>query len=102
MLSHSFWRRHFAHDSGVLNTQILNTQILVDGQMFTVVGVTPAGFGGIDFTNFPEVWVPLNHGVKVDPLLKAQIPLNHQSFSPFGVVGRLKAGTAIAQAQSPA
>jgi putative ABC transport system permease protein len=95
MLSHSFWRRHFAHDSSVLNTQIL-----VDGQPFTVVGVTPAGFGGIDFTNFPEVWVPLNYGVKIDPLLKAQIPLNHQSFSPFGVVGRLKPGTTIAQAQA--
>ena len=95
MLSHSFWRRHFAHDSSVLNTQIL-----VDGQPFTVVGVTPAGFGGIDFTNFPEVWVPLGQGIKVDPLLKAQIPLQHQSFSPFGVVGRLKKGITLGQAQA--
>lgn len=94
MLSHSFWRRHFAHDKSVLNSLIL-----VDGQPFTVVGVTPAGFGGVDFTNFPEVWVPLNLGAKLDPLLKSQIPLHHQSFSPFGVVGRLKPGVNIVQAQ---
>ncbi len=90
MLSYGFWQRHFAHDASVLNTQVL-----VDGQSFTVVGVTPAGFGGIDFTNFPEIWVPLSHAVKVDPLLKSQIPIKHQSFSPFGVVGRLKPGVTL-------
>ncbi len=95
MLSYGFWQRHFAHDASVLNTQVL-----VDGQSFTVVGVTPAGFGGIDFTNFPEIWVPLSHAVKVDPLLKSQIPIKHQSFSPFGVVGRLKPGVTLAQAQA--
>jgi len=95
MLGHSFWRRHYPHDASALGSQIL-----VDGQWFTVVGVTPAGFGGVSFENFPEIWLPLTYGVEVDPLLKSQIPLNHESFSPFAVVGRLKAGVSAAQAQA--
>jgi putative ABC transport system permease protein len=42
MLSHSFWRKHFPSA-----TSVLGSQILIDGQWFTVVGVTPAGFGGV-------------------------------------------------------
>jgi len=33
-------------------------------------------------------------------LLKSQIPLNHQSFAPFAVIGRLKPGVSAAQAQA--
>jgi predicted permease len=95
MLSHNFWRRHYPRDAGVLGSQIL-----VDGQWFTVVGVTPAGFGGVSFENYPEIWIPLAYAVQIDPLLKSQIPLNHESFAPFGVVGRLKPGSSLAQAQA--
>jgi len=95
MLSHSFWRKHFPSA-----TSVLGSQILIDGQWFTVVGVTPAGFGGVSFENSPEIWIPLTYGVEIDPLLKSQIPLNHQSFAPFAVVGRLKPGVSEAQAQA--
>jgi len=71
MLGHSFWKRHFASDSSVLGSQIL-----IDGQWFTVVGVTHQ-VGGVSFENFPEIWIPLAYGVQIDPLLKSQIPLNH-------------------------
>jgi putative ABC transport system permease protein len=95
MLGHNFWRRHYPPDASALGSQIL-----VDGQWFTVVGITPAGFGGVSFENFPEIWLPLSYGVQIDPLLKSQIPLNHESFSPFAIVGRLKPGISIAQAQA--
>lgn len=95
MLSHSFWRRHF---SG--GTSVLGMQLLIDGQPFAVVGVTPPGFGGVSFENFPDVWLPLNHAVNIDPLLKSQIPQKKQSFSAFAVIGRLKPGVSMAQAQS--
>jgi putative ABC transport system permease protein len=95
MLGHSFWRRHYPSGASALGSQIL-----VDGQWFTVVGVTPAGFGGISFENFPGIWIPLAYAVQIDPLLKGQIPLNHESFAPFGVVGRLKPGTTLAQTQA--
>jgi putative ABC transport system permease protein len=95
MLSHNFWKRHFPSHASVLGSQIL-----IDGQWFTVIGVTPAGFGGVSFENFPQIWVPLSYGVQIDPLLKSQIPLNHKSFVPFAVVGRLKTGISAVQAQA--
>jgi len=95
LLSHNYWRRHFSADAAVLGLTVV-----VDGQPFTVVGVTPAGFGGVSFENLPEVWLPMNYGFQVDPLLKSQMPLGSESFSPFRVVGRLKPGTSITQAQA--
>lgn len=95
MLGHQFWQRHFPSDASVLGSQIL-----IDGQWFTVVGVTSAGFGGVSFENFPQIWIPLSYGVQVDPLLKSQIPLNHKSFVPFAVAGRLKTGISAVQAQA--
>ena len=95
MLSHDFWRRHFSSDAAVIGTTAV-----VDGQEFTVVGITPAGFGGVSFENLPGVWLPMSYGFQIDPLLKSQIQLNSLSFSPFAVVGRLKHGTSIIQAQA--
>jgi putative ABC transport system permease protein len=95
LLGQNFWRRHYPSDASVLGSQML-----VDGQWFTVVGVTPAGFGGVSFENFPEIWLPLSYGIQIDPLLKSQIPQNHESFAPFAIVGRLKVGVSIGQAQA--
>jgi len=94
MLSHDFWRRNCPDAS------ILGTQVLVDGQPFTVVGVTPAGFGGVSFENFPEIWLPMSYAVKIDPLLKSQIPLNKQSFTAFRAIARLRSGISLEKAQA--
>jgi len=95
MLSHDFCHRHFSSDASVLGMTVL-----IDGQLFSVVGVTPAGFGGVSFENLPEVWLPMSYGLQLDPLLKSQIPLGSRSFSPFGIIGRLKPGVTMAQAQA--
>lgn len=97
MLSHNFCRRHFPDAKTALGSQIL-----IDGQWFTIVGVTPANFGGVDFHNFPEIWIPMSFAFQIDPLLKSQIPQQKESFIPFGAVGRLKPGVSIAQAQAEA
>lgn len=95
MLSYSYWRRHFPADASVLGTTVI-----VDGQPFTVAGVVPAGFGGVSFENLPEVWLPMSYASQVDPLLKSQIPLQRESFSILGVVGRLKPGVSLEQARA--
>jgi predicted permease len=95
MLSDDFLQRRFS--SGA---QVLGTTVIVDGHQFTIVGVTPSGFGGVSFENLPEIWIPMTYGFQIDPLLKSQIPLQRDSFSPFAVVGRLKQGVSIAQAQA--
>jgi len=95
MLSDNFWRRYFFANAGVLGTTVT-----VDGQQFTVVGITPPGFGGVSFENLPEIWMPMAYGFQIDPLLKSQIPLRRESFAPFAVVARLKPGVSITQAQA--
>jgi putative ABC transport system permease protein len=95
MLSHDLWRRHFP-----TGANILGTVVIVDGQQFTVVGITPAGFGGVSFENFPGIWLPMSYGFRIDPLLKSQIPLNSDNFPIFAVVGRLKPGISMVQAQA--
>lgn len=95
MLSNDLWRSQFA-----ANESVLGMTVIIDGQQFTVIGIGPAGFGGVSFENLPKVWIPMNDGFQVDPLLKIQIPLQRESFAPFGVIARLKHGVSITQAQA--
>jgi putative ABC transport system permease protein len=95
MLSYEYWRNHFRLDGGALGTTLL-----VDGQPFTVVGVTPRGFGGVAYENLPEVWLPMTYAFQVDPLLRSEIPHKDEKFTPVGVVGRLKPGISLAHAQA--
>src|SRR5215831_3967848 len=95
MLSYNYWRNHFRFDRGVLGTTLL-----VNGQAFTVVGIALPGFGGVGFENLPEVWLPMTAAFQVDPLLRTEIPHQDEGFVPFGVVGRLKPGVSLVQAQA--
>ncbi|HKH49569.1 MAG TPA: ABC transporter permease [Thermoanaerobaculia bacterium] len=51
VLSHGIWQRRFGSDPG-----IVNRQIPIDGESFTVIGVMPPGFS---FPSKCEVWLPL-------------------------------------------
>ncbi len=95
MIGDDFWRSKFSHSASVLGSTAM-----IDGRQFTIVGVTPAGFGGVAFDNFPKVWLPAALGFEIDPLLKTQMPLNRQSFEPFTVFARLKNGVPIQAAQA--
>ncbi len=54
VISHELWRRRFAADSG-----IVGRQILVNGQRFTVIGVTPVRFNGLYPVIRTDAWVPM-------------------------------------------
>jgi len=55
VLSHALWKRRF---NG--NTGIINQQVVLNGHSYTVVGVAPSGFYGIDRGIVSEFWVPLS------------------------------------------
>jgi len=57
VLGHRLWQRRFAGDP-----DIVGKSITLSGRAFTVVGVAPAGYRGIDFVLDPEFWVPLGMG----------------------------------------
>src|SRR6188508_1586515 len=54
VLSHPYWTRRFAADP-----QVLNQQLIVNGQSLTIVGVAPKGFDGTTLGSRPEVFVPI-------------------------------------------
>jgi predicted permease len=54
VLSHSYWTRHFGADPSVLNKILLINNIEM-----TVVGVSEAGFSGVQVGKTPDIFVPL-------------------------------------------
>jgi predicted permease len=56
VLSHGLWQRHFASDPA-----IAGKVVVLSGRPYTVVGVAPAGFRGVDMILDSQFWVPLGH-----------------------------------------
>ncbi|HEX8881927.1 MAG TPA: ABC transporter permease, partial [Candidatus Acidoferrum sp.] len=54
VLSHAFWRNHFASDPGVIGTRVD-----VNKHPFTVIGVAPGSFHGADLFLWPDFWIPM-------------------------------------------
>src|SRR5262245_4739000 len=54
ILGHNVWRRRFASDPNVVGKTIH-----INSYPFTVVGVAPPGFFGVEVGASPEVWVPM-------------------------------------------
>ncbi len=88
LLSHAFWRRQFAADSG-----IVGQAITLNGQPVTVVGVLPDRF------DFGSVFSP---GAKVDIYVPAILSDMQDWGNTLALIGRLKPGVSLAQAQAEA
>jgi predicted permease len=54
VLSHSYWTRHFGGDPSVLNKVLL-----INNVEMTVVGVSQAGFSGVQVGKTPDLYVPM-------------------------------------------
>jgi putative ABC transport system permease protein len=55
VLSYGFWKRRFDGDPKVFKGQ----EVIVNGQLFAVVGVMPRDFGGLSVDTAPDMWIPL-------------------------------------------
>jgi predicted permease len=97
MLSRDMWERSFAADPG-----ILGRQIAVNGAQFTVVGIVPSGFTGLDLDrkSKPEIWFP----TMMYPVILwwgSDVDLQHHGGDEWlAATGRLKPGVTMAQANA--
>ena len=101
VISHGLWQRRFA-----ANPNIIGQKLLLNGQSFTIIGVTPAGFNGAQLGNVRNLYVPMmmqavmrppraGYSGEMNPdLLKVR--RNRWLFS----IGRLKPGVTTQQAQA--
>lgn len=96
VLGHDFWQSEFGGDRSVIGRRIL-----LDGIDFSIIGVAPKKFTGMDQYVRPDVFVP----VMMWPWLATdakQNPLEDRGDRELMVKGRLKPGVSIAEAQAEA
>jgi predicted permease len=85
VLSDAFWRRRFGADPRVIGTAVrMNTH------PFTIVGVAPAGFHGVDLQDVPDVWIPVSMVLDVSPNMAQFKPLERRGFSWLDGIARLR------------
>jgi predicted permease len=89
VLSHRFWTT--AHRGA---PDVLGRKIIVRERECLVVGVAPEGFRGHDSVYAPDLWVPLR------PLNDPKLLASRSMAFFSGVIGRLKPGVSIAQAEA--
>jgi len=93
ILGYQLWQERFGG-----SRDILGRPLALNGGVYTVIGVMPAGFEfprgeemppGLDFARKPDLWVPL--------VLPASLPENAPD--ELAVIGRMKSGIAMSQVQ---
>lgn len=89
ILSESLWHGPFGSDP-----KIIGKTVSLDKRGFTVVGVMPAGFRYPPLADIGGIWIPMVQ----DPFFSKFMP--QQGGHYLRVVGRLKPGVSLAQAQT--
>ena len=94
VISHSLWQRRFGGSDTVIGRSVT-----VNGAPFTIIGVGPAGFHGVNSLFGPDGWVPT---MMYGQVLPAQFRtwMNERRALVFTLAGRLKPGTTIDQARA--
>ena len=94
VLGHSFWQTQLGG-----NRAIVGTTLSLNGTAFTVIGVAPADFKGLNTLNSPQFWVTtasykqILNGILLDFFEVRRALL-------FNLVGRLKPGVSASQAEA--
>src|SRR2546430_13919951 len=92
VLGYGFWQRIYNGDSNVLGKTLL-----LNGHTFTIVGVMPPDFRGVEIGGMPnEIWIPA---------MMVRVGYRHcDGFQPsctiLSIMGRLKPGTSMPKAQA--
>ena len=91
VLSHRCWRELFGG-----RNDALGTELRVNGTAYTIIGVAPPTFTGIDPEISPDIWIPLSR-VSGAPLLREM--MSDVTSTPVRVFGRLTHGASVFQAR---
>ncbi len=90
VISHTYWQRMYGGDRGVVGKPIV-----LDGHEYTIIGVAPTDFHGVDADN-ADVWIPVSHASLVG--YPAMYLTSNNAFW-LQTVGRLAPGVSRASAR---
>jgi predicted permease len=93
MVSYDFWQQNYAGDHSAIGSSLH-----LNGILFTIVGVTPASFNGLDRFFRPSIYVPLGMTQRLNGA--PSDPLEDRGSHDLIVKGRLSAGASQESAQA--
>jgi len=95
MLSYGYWKRRFA-----LDPLVIGRALSISGTPFTIIGVTPPEFFGVEVGSAPDLFVSLMMQPAVMPVSENLLadPINGVSW--LRIVGRLADGVSAPQAHA--
>lgn len=92
VISHSLWQKQFGGDP-----TLVGRTVLLNNNSFTVIGITPESFTGIDLGRSPEIFVPMQMYAQLG--FESGFTTN-RAVRQFSVIGRIKPGVSETQAQA--
>jgi predicted permease len=92
VISHALWASQFGSDPNVTSRDII-----LAGRPFRIVGVAPAGFRGVNQLYSADVWAPM---AMYPQLYPNSAWVTQRRALLFAVIGRLKPGIGMAQAEA--
>ncbi|MFY9610997.1 MAG: ABC transporter permease [Blastocatellia bacterium] len=92
VISYAAWQRDFGADP-----QLVGKTISLNRQDFAVVGIAPKDFTGTDLGFSPDLWLPMMMHQQIQP---AMTWYNQRRGLFLSMIGRLKPGISVEQAQS--
>jgi putative ABC transport system permease protein len=93
VLGYRYWREHLGADAA-----IVGKAIRIDNTLFTVVGVAPASFFGVEVGTIPDAWVPL--GMQPAVFGSGRRSFDEPMWSYLSVFGRRQPRIGTAQARA--
>ena len=96
IVSHGYWKRNGGHPA------LLGSEMVINGQRFSVIGIMPEGFTGTMHIFGSEVWLPLSaHDLVANQFhTEGSNSLGDRAGKHLMLVGRLKPGVTPAAATS--
>jgi len=96
VLGYGEWQKRYGGDPA-----IVGRTISLNGGSFTVVGVMPKGFKGANAIGAPALWVPyMSYPVTTNGFFRELAEPNNRRGLIFNIVGRLKPGVTVQQAEA--
>ncbi len=95
VISHRLWAGRFGSDP-----QAVGSSVTLNGHPYTIVGVAPPSFTGVNLESLPDVWLPIAMVEQALPEFADDHVLTTRNLAWLDVVARLKPGVSRAAAQA--